>query len=129
MGCTTPRKPRENGAFGLESNAVIEDGGLGACSRDHASCGQYGEGEALHQFLSLESMLPGIDVQIAWDGNLMRPELPARTALLFPGDDAKDLAQMPAEERPEHLVVLDGTWPQARGLYRRNSWLQALASR
>jgi len=46
--------------------------------------------------------------------------------LLFPREDARDLAQLPEHERPPQLVVLDGTWPQARTLYRQNEWLHAL---
>jgi len=53
--------------------------------------------------------------------------LPPRTGLLFPRDDARDLEGLPAEERPEHLLVLDGTWRQARSLYRHNPWLRGLA--
>lgn len=53
-------------------------------------------------------------------------DVPPRTGLLFPRADARDLEEVPAAERPEHLVVLDGTWAQARALYRRNPWLQSL---
>lgn len=52
--------------------------------------------------------------------------LPPRTGLLFPSPEARDLADVPPEARPGHLLVLDGTWPQARGLYRRNPWLGRL---
>lgn len=52
--------------------------------------------------------------------------LPPRTGLLFPRADSRDLEELEPAERPEHLVVLDGTWPQARTLYRRNPWLRAL---
>jgi len=46
--------------------------------------------------------------------------------LLFPREDARDLETLSANERPSQLVVLDGTWPQARTLYRQNEWLHAL---
>jgi len=52
--------------------------------------------------------------------------VPPRTGLLFPRDDARDLEEVPADERPDNLLVLDGTWSQASTLYRRNPWLQAL---
>ena len=52
--------------------------------------------------------------------------LPPRTALLYPRSDARDLETLPTAERPDHLLVLDGTWAHARTLYRRNPWLEAL---
>lgn len=53
-------------------------------------------------------------------------DLPPRTALLFPGPGARDLADLAPGERPGGLVVLDGTWGQARKLYGANPWLAAL---
>jgi DTW domain-containing protein YfiP len=53
-------------------------------------------------------------------------ELPARTALLYPAPDAVDLADLRADERPEHLLVLDGTWRQAKRLYLENPWLREI---
>ena len=47
-------------------------------------------------------------------------------ALLFPGPDARNLADLEAAERPSGLVVLDGTWSQARALLRENPALQSL---
>ena len=55
-----------------------------------------------------------------------RPPLPERSGLLFPRDDARDLESLAPKEHPENLVILDGTWPQARSLYRRNPWLKDL---
>ncbi|NOY94500.1 MAG: DTW domain-containing protein, partial [Deltaproteobacteria bacterium] len=52
--------------------------------------------------------------------------LPPGTGLLFPREDARDLEDVPTSERPRQLVVLDGTWSQARTLYRQNAWLHAL---
>lgn len=52
--------------------------------------------------------------------------LPPRTAVLYPHASARDLAELAPSERPEALVVLDGTWPQARTLYRQNPWLADL---
>ena len=52
--------------------------------------------------------------------------LPPGTGLLFPRADSRDLETLPAGERPSGLVVLDGTWPHARSLYKRNHWLHAL---
>ena len=53
-------------------------------------------------------------------------DVPADAAVLFPHAAAIDLATLPAAERPSALVALDGTWSQARSLYRQNPWLQGL---
>lgn len=54
-------------------------------------------------------------------------ELAARpgTFLLFPGETARDPAQLAPGEL-EHLVVIDGTWPQARKVLKQNPTLQRL---
>jgi DTW domain-containing protein YfiP len=39
-------------------------------------------------------------------------------ALLFPGDNADVLADLPLDRRPRQLVVVDGTWHQAKTLVR-----------
>jgi len=51
------------------------------------------------------------------------PQAPA--ILLYPGDDARDLATAPPEG-PVTLVVLDGTWWQAKKLFRQNPELAEL---
>lgn len=38
--------------------------------------------------------------------------------LLYPSPGAKDLSQLSPAERPNKLVVLDGTWHHARAMYR-----------
>jgi len=38
--------------------------------------------------------------------------------LLYPSKTAKTLANVPKNERPTQLVVIDGTWPQAKALVR-----------
>src|SRR4051812_2934675 len=40
------------------------------------------------------------------------------TALLYPGEGARPLASF--DPPPARLVVLDGTWPQARKLFSQN---------
>ncbi|MCA8970802.1 MAG: DTW domain-containing protein [Planctomycetes bacterium] len=57
------------------------------------------------------------------DGLRAEVELSNRAALLYPHRDARRLESLPADERPDQLVVLDGTWSQAKGLYRDNAWL------
>ena len=54
------------------------------------------------------------------------PALQPGAALLYPGPDARDLAQLAPDERPSQLVVLDGTWHHARRLFLDNPWLQSL---
>ena len=54
---------------------------------------------------------------------LSNPEAPP--VLLYPSDDAKDLARE-APAGPVTLVVIDGTWWQASKLFKLNPFLQAL---
>ncbi len=59
--------------------------------------------------------------------SLAVPHRPAPGAgLLFPRAEARDLADLPVGGRPSELIVLDGTWGQARKLYRANPWLAEL---
>ncbi len=51
---------------------------------------------------------------------------PERFGLLFPAPSAQALSALSPGERPKNLLVLDGTWSQAKGLYRQERWLQAL---
>lgn len=51
------------------------------------------------------------------------PEAPA--VLLYPAPDARDLADDPPSG-PVTLVVIDGTWNQAKRMLRLNPWLEAL---
>ncbi len=53
-------------------------------------------------------------------------ELAPGSALLFPGPGARDLAELRPLERPSGLVVVDGTWSQARALLRENPALRLL---
>jgi DTW domain-containing protein YfiP len=52
--------------------------------------------------------------------------LESEAALLFPGETAEVLADLPAERRPRQLVVVDGTWHQAKTLVRDIPALSAL---
>jgi DTW domain-containing protein YfiP len=68
-----------------------------------------------------------VDVDFARDARV-RAALcdPARPAvLLYPGPGARDLASDPPLG-PVTLVVIDGTWSQARSLLRKNPWLKSL---
>jgi DTW domain-containing protein len=53
----------------------------------------------------------------------LTPDRPV--GLLYPGTDAIDITSEPPEG-PVTLVVIDGTWSQARSLVNRNPWLKAL---
>jgi DTW domain-containing protein YfiP len=69
-------------------------------------------------------------VHVAWNASAQERErpawLPARVGLLYPAPHARELSELPAQERPEHLLVLDGTWNTARTLYRDKLWLKEL---
>ena len=41
-----------------------------------------------------------------------------RTGVLYPGPEARLLAEVPVSERPDQLVVVDGTWHHAKTLIR-----------
>lgn len=50
----------------------------------------------------------------------------AGAALLYPGPGARPLGSLAPSQRPSRLVVIDGTWHQAHGLYRDVRWLHEL---
>jgi DTW domain-containing protein len=50
----------------------------------------------------------------------------AGSALLYPHAQARDVTTLSAAERPRRLIVIDGTWHQARTLYRDIPALHAL---
>ncbi len=52
--------------------------------------------------------------------------LPPNTAVLYPSPSARDVASLTPSERPEHLVVIDGTWHQAHSVVRAAPWLEDL---
>ncbi|KAL5004161.1 hypothetical protein ScPMuIL_017617 [Solemya velum] len=48
------------------------------------------------------------------------------TILLYPGDDAVDISELPSLEGDAFytLVLLDGTWQQAKGIYTQNAMVK-----
>lgn len=74
--------------------------------------------------------LSNVDLRVVWNGfhadSNLPQKIPPNAGLLFPADNARDLATISEDERPEHLVVLDGTWSTARSLYRSQPCLKAL---
>jgi tRNA-uridine aminocarboxypropyltransferase len=55
-----------------------------------------------------------------------RLRLKPRAGLLFPGKAAQLISEVPADQYPEQLVVLDGTWHHAKTLFREISALHSL---
>ena len=60
------------------------------------------------------------------DASALGEQLPEGTALLYPTPASQDLATLPVDERPRHLLILDGTWFQAKKIYDAQPWLHAL---
>ena len=54
------------------------------------------------------------------------PLAPPGAALLYPGAHACELGSLEPAERPTSLVVIDGTWSQAKSMLKASPWLQAL---
>ena len=52
--------------------------------------------------------------------------LSENVGLLYPGNDAPVLTELPRSERPDQLVILDGTWHHAKSLVRDIPRLQTL---
>jgi len=70
------------------------------------------------------------EVLVDFAGCLRRDASPlgplAGSALLYPHALARDVTTLSPAERPERLIVIDGTWHQARTLYRDIPALHAL---
>lgn len=76
--------------------------------------------------------LPGSILRVAYDfsrdavvQSILAEPPPSFVALLFPGPDARDVSTLPPDQNLT-LIVVDGTWAQARSLMRANPALQAL---
>ncbi len=70
-------------------------------------------------------ILVGVDFEGHERARALLADADAPAVLLYPAPDARDLAEDPPKG-PVTLVVIDGTWNQAKSLLRRNPWLQAL---
>src|SRR3954470_19195678 len=55
-----------------------------------------------------------------------RLRLKPRAALLYPGPTAQLISDLAPEQRPEQLVIVDGTWHQTKTLIREIPGLQSL---
>ena len=56
----------------------------------------------------------------------MRLPLQPRAGLLYPGPEARLISDVPPEQYPDQLVILDGTWHHAKTLFRDIPALHAL---
>jgi len=77
--------------------------------------------------LALSNSTLHVGLDFSRDSQLMLAlsDAHAPPVLLFPSDDAKDLA-LEAPPGPVTLVVIDGTWWQASKLFKLNPFLQSL---
>lgn len=50
------------------------------------------------------------------------------TLLLYPSKDSKPIELLDANEGSFNLILLDGTWPQAKGMYASSPLLQKLTT-
>lgn len=77
-----------------------------------------------------ERCLKNVRIEVDYNRTLRDGErqidFPEGAGLLYPGPDAQDLGAISQAEHPKALVVLDGTWHQARTLYRDIPALKAL---
>jgi DTW domain-containing protein YfiP len=46
-------------------------------------------------------------------------QIDSETAILFPSKSAIELKELPRQEHPKKLLLLDGTWNQAKRMYRK----------
>ncbi|HMI90031.1 MAG TPA: tRNA-uridine aminocarboxypropyltransferase [Polyangiales bacterium] len=69
-------------------------------------------------------------VEVAWNAGVREDQAPSwvapGAALLYPAPGSRELAELPPHERPQQLLVLDGTWRTAASLYRDKTWLHRL---
>jgi DTW domain-containing protein YfiP len=92
----------------------------------HARERRVGIGTARMAHLALPGSVLRVGVDFAGDPVLQAVlSQPGPRYLLFPGPDARPVEDLP-RDRPVTLVVLDGTWSQARKLLRLNPALLAL---
>ncbi|MCP4867849.1 MAG: DTW domain-containing protein [Proteobacteria bacterium] len=76
--------------------------------------------------LGLQSVRVHVLELVGRGGESKPAALPPGAGLLYPSADARDLSVLPADERPEHLVVIDGTWSHAHQVHRDNPWISEL---
>ncbi len=70
--------------------------------------------------------LARVRVEVAFQEAVPPLALPPGAGLLYPGPGARELAGLPPDARPAALLALDGTWSQAKRMFRESPWIQAL---
>ncbi len=84
-----------------------------------------GIGTARLAHLALPGSLLKAGLDFSHDADVQATVTAAPTFVLFPGENAIPISALPATERIT-LVVVDGTWWQAKKLIKLNPWLAAL---
>ena len=95
-----------------------------ACFLQHPREGRVAIGTARMAHLSLPNSELHVGVDFGEHARVRALAAQEGTALLFPGDSAVDPGELSSP--PRTLIVVDGTWSQARKVVRRNPFLQAL---
>ncbi len=68
-----------------------------------------------------------VDTCAPWEDNAtLLASVPTDAMLLYPSPGAVRVDELAVEERPEHLIVIDGTWFQAKKIYDASPALQRL---
>jgi DTW domain-containing protein YfiP len=97
------------------------------CFLQHPREGRMPIGTARMAHLSLPNSELHLGVEFADDARVRALAAAPGTALLFPGEGALDPAALAAQGRaPQTLIVVDGTWAQARKVVKKNPFLAAL---
>ncbi len=95
-----------------------------ACFLQHPREGKVAIGTARMAHLSLPNSELHVGVDFGEHARVRELAAQEGTALLFPGDGAVDPGAL--AQPPRTLIVVDGTWAQARKVVRRNPFLHAL---
>lgn len=96
-----------------------------ACFLQHPRESREAIGTARMAHLSLPNSELHVGVEFGAHQRVRELAASGETALLFPGEGAIDPAAL-VDKPPRTLIVVDGTWAQARKVIKRNPFLQAL---
>lgn len=80
-------------------------------------------GTARFAELGLQHVRRLVDTERRLRGDVPPFQFPAQTGVLYPSANAIPLDSVSRRNRPTHLIAIDGTWHQARTLYRDMAWL------